>query len=389
MRGAKSKVTGTPAGTISVRPVRTRGDRRQFVDLPYRLYRDVPNWVAPLRRDQYLLLNAERNAFFQHGRMQLYLAHDEHGQVVGRVAAIVNGQHLSRYDDRTGFIGFLEHPDDPRIASALIDAACEWLRAAGLLRVMGPVNPTLNDTSGCLVSGFDSPPSIYMPYNLPHHEPAYLAAGFSRAMTQRQYFAHWKHLDRERLARGLAAVQRRHPDVRLRRADARQFFRELPILRDLYTRAFEGGWGFVAPTEAEFLQMARAMRSIVDDRIVFVLEKSGRPIGFSLSLPNVNQLLAHVPNGRLLPFGLPRLLLRGWLGQITEFRTVLLGVLPELRRRGLDAFLVLSTIEEGRRAGYSAAHLGWVADDNIVLKNSLARLGAVMDKEYALFERPL
>jgi GNAT superfamily N-acetyltransferase len=372
-----------------VRLVTSRADRRIFLGLPYRLHAHAPAWVAPLRRDQAALLDARRNAFFAHGRMALFLAEDARGAAVGRVAAIVNGRHLATHADGTGFVGFFECPDAPLVAAALLGQACDWLHAQGLTRALGPVSPTLNDVSGCLVDGFDRPPSIMMPWNPPHHEALYLGAGFRRATTQWAYHGAWKHLDRARLARGVALVERRHPELRVRTAELRRFDAEIAVLRDLYTRCFAGTWGFVPPTEAEFAQMARAMRPVIDPRIVFILEQAGRPVGFSLSLPNVNQLLAGVRDGRLFPLGIIRLLLGGWLGAISEFRTLLLGIVPELRRLGLDALLVHATIEDGRRAGYAAGELGWVADDNTPMRNLLARLGAVVDKQYALFEKPL
>jgi GNAT superfamily N-acetyltransferase len=158
-------------------------------------------------------------------------------------------------------------------------------------------------------------------------------------------------------------------------------------MREIYNRAFDDGWGHVPMSEAEFLYMAKAMRPILDPRIIFFLEHQGRAVGFSLSLPNINRALRGLPDGRLFPFGWLKLLGHLRFGDCPEFRTVVLALLPEYQRRGLDSLLILNTIEKGRQHGYLASELSWVMDDNVVLKNALDNLGAVIDKEYAMFEK--
>lgn len=372
-----------------VRPVRTLLDRRRFVAFPYALYRSSPFWVAPLRRQQSRLLFSKKNLFFRHGRIEPFLAEDEGGRVVGRVAAIVNGAHLKRHGDGAGFFGFFECVERYEVAAALLDAAAGRLRAQGLSVMRGPANPSINECSGLLAGGFDRTPATLMPYNPPYYEDFLLRSGFERKMTMWAYYAAWKHLNAERLRRGAELVRRRMPGLRVRPPDMRRFAEEARVMCAIYNRAFDAGWGHVPLSEEEFLQMAKDMRPVLDPNLVFFLEDEGRPVGFSLSLPDVNALLRHLPDGRLLPFGFLKLLARARFAGNRECRTAVLALLPEYQRRGLDSLLVLSTIEAVRRHGYVGGELSWVMDDNAVLKNALRRLGAVVDKEYAWFERPL
>ena len=153
---------------ITVRPVRTRRDRKRFIDLSYRLYKDNPFWVPPLRLDLGHTLNPKKNPFFEHGTMQLFLAEDTSGAVVGRIAGIVNGMHLKRYEDGNGFFGFFECEERYDTAAALFDTAAAWLREQGLTGMRGPANPTLNDIAGLLVDGFDRTPCLrptWTPYS--------------------------------------------------------------------------------------------------------------------------------------------------------------------------------------------------------------------------------
>jgi GNAT superfamily N-acetyltransferase len=326
--------------------------------------------------------------------MELFLAEDAGGRVVGRVAAIENGRHLEVHRDGTGFFGFFEVATPETAAGvatahALLDAAEEWLRARGLTRVVGPASPTLHDTAGLLVRGFDRPPAVMMPYNPPAYQGLLLDRGFVRAVTLRAYYGAWKHLDADRLRRGADAVRRRYPGLVLRSADIRRYGEELELVHRLYDSCFAGEWGFVPLTDAEFAQMARSMRPIIDSRLVLFIEARGEPIGFALSLPNVNLALRHVRNGRLTPANAARLAAYLRFGAVSEFRTILLGVAPAWRRRGMDALLILKTIEAGHAAGYHASEMGWVMAHNRPLTNALDTLGGVVDKEYALFERTL
>lgn len=372
---------------VRVRAVRTFRDRRRFIAFPYTLYRSSPHWIAPLRRDQAQLLFSKKNPFFLHSRIEPFIAEDASGRVLGRIAAIVNGMHLKRYGDGVGFFGFFECVERYDVAAALFEAVAAYLRAQGSSVLRGPTNPSINECSGLLVKGFDRTPAVLMPYNPPYYENFLLRYKFERAMTMCAYYGAWKHLRAERLGRGVELVKRRIPGLSIRNPDMSRFIEDAKTMCGIYNRAFETGWGHVPMSEDEFLHMAKAMRPILDPNLVFFLEHHGRPVGFSLSLPDINALLRHLPDGRLLPFGWLKLLGYTLFGERRECRTAVLALLPAYQRRGLDSFLILKTIESAQRHGYVGGELSWVMDNNVVLKNALHKLGAVIDKEYALFEK--
>lgn len=385
--GGGLRAVSAPAGAFRVRPVTSKWDLRRFVAFPYAFYRGNPYWVPPLRIEVLRTLNPKKNPFFEHGEMQLFLAEDSSGRILGRIAAIVNGMHLKRHADGNGFFGFFECVERQDVASALFDAACEWLAKRGLSGVRGPANPSLNDVSGLLVRGFDREPSILMPYNPPYHEEFLLRAGFQRAMTMWAYYVHRKYIRTEKFRRGVELVKRRNPGLRVRNLDMRRFDEELRIFFDIYNEAWSENWGHVPITEAEGRKLARDLRRIIDPSLVFILEKDGQPVAFSVSLPDVNQLLKKVPSGRLLPFGFLRLAFYARFGVIFDIRTAIMGVLRKYHGRGFDALLYLATIDEAYSKGYQGAELSWILDSNRVLRNVMDDLGAVVDKEYALFEK--
>lgn len=371
-----------------VYPVTSATGRRRFVDFPYTHYDGERCWVPPLRRDQLALLDPKKNPFFEHGQIQPFLAEDETGTVVGRVAAILNGQHLAKYDDATGYFGFFESIDEPAVASALLSAAEAWLQGHGLTTIRGPVNPSVNETAGLLVEGFDRPPSILMPYNFPYYDALLAGHGYARAMKMWAYYVHDAYVQVDKLRRGAEAVMRRNPGLRLRTLDLKNFWDDARTILHVYNEAWSGNWGSVPMTEREFEHLANELKQIIEPELVYILERDGAPVAFSISVPNLNRALRHVPDGRLFPTGLAKLLAYGKLG-IYEIRMPLMGVLPAYHGRGFDAPLIYETIRVGRERGYEACEMSWVLDVNTPLVNALDKLGAVRDKEYALYERTL
>lgn len=378
--------TSVTTTTVTVRPVQSGGDMKRFVDYPYQFYKDHPYWIAPLRRDVAHSLSPKHNPFFEHGKIQAFIAEDRTGRMVGRVAAIVNGMHLKKYDDGNGFFGFFETEERYEIAEALLDAARAWLQEQGLTGVRGPTNPSMNDTAGLLVDGFDREPSLLMPYNMPYYQEYLQQYGFERAMTMWAYYVHKKYVQVDKLRRGARLIHRRTPGLKLRNLDMKRFEEDAKIVLDIYNEAWSNNWGHVPMTDAEFAHLASNFKQVVDSKMVFILEKDGEPVAFSLTLPNLNLALKDNPSGRLLPTGLPKLLAYAKFGGIHECRMPLMGVRQAYQGRALDTILVLATIEDGPTHGYDACEMSWVLDSNKVLINSLDSLGGVVDKEYAMLE---
>ncbi len=377
-----------PPSSVRVRRVQSRSERNAFVDFPYGFYDADGPWIAPLRQDVTHTLDPKKNAFFAHGSITCFLAYDAQQHVVGRIAAIVNGMHLQKYNDGVGFFGFFECVDDSAVATALLDAAADWLRMQGLTAMRGPTNPSLNDTSGLLVDGFDREPSILMPYNPPTYVGFLTDWGMEQVMTMWAYYVHKKYVKLDKLRRGAQLIHRRNPNLEIRQLDMDRFEEDAQTILHIYNDAWSNNWGHVPMTKAEFDQLAKNLKQVIDPRIVFILEDNGQPVAFSIALPNLNQALRHVPDGRLFPFGLPKLLAYGKLG-IYECRMPLMGVLQSHQGRGYDALVILETIEQGPGHGYDACEMSWVLDSNHKLKNAVTSLGGVVDKQYGMFEKPL
>ena len=374
---------------MTIKPVESTADLRRFIDFQYDHYRGNRHFVPPLRIEIKNVLNERKNPFFEHGKMKAFLAEDGGGNVVGRIAGIVNGMHLAKYDDGVGFFGFFECVDDPGVSSALIEAAGAWLGQQGLTAMRGPTNPSMNDIAGLLVDGFDKRPAIMMPYNQPYYEEHLLQNGFERAMTMWAYFVHAKYANFDKLFRGRDLVLKRQPDLKVRTINMDRFEEEARLILDVYNDAWSQNWGHVPMTENEFSKIAKDMKQVLDPDLVIIVENSEGPIGFAISLPDMNLVLHRISDGRLLPTGLLKLLAHSKLKSVHAIRTLLMGVRLDYQRRGLDAVLVAYCIENGMANGFDEGELSWVLDTNHRMINHLEAIGAVKDKEYAMYEKQL
>lgn len=366
---------------ITLTPVVSRADRRQFVELPYTLYRGHPHWVPPLRRDEYRRLSPAHNPFWEHARAELWVARSG-GRVTGRIAAIDDQLYRQRHGEAVTWFGFFE-AEDAVTAAALFAAVEARAREWGSRLVRGPVNPSLNDSAGLLIDAFDADPYLLMPYNPPTYPRFVEQAGYEKVKDLLAWDIDMSVPAPERVTRLAARVAERH-GLKVRTVDLGAFDRDVGILQEIYRAAWEDNWGFVAPTDAEIRQLAVDLKPILDPELVLFVEMRGRPVACSVALPDVNQVLRRM-NGSLWPFGLFHFLRRHRV--ITRARLLLLGVRPEVRRIGLYPLLMAESHRRGLARGYRQGELSWTLEDNDAVNAGIEAVGGRRSKTYRLYEK--
>ncbi len=362
-------------------------DLKRFIQLEWDVYRDDPHWVPHLRMERREFLNPRKNPFFEHATVAFFMAYRE-GRPVGRIAAIVNHLHNSFHEDKTGFFGLFECKKDPEAAKALFEEAGKFLRDSGMTVMRGPVNVSTNDECGLVVEGLNTPPVIMMTYNPPYYQTLIESAGFAKAKDLLAYRLEVPTAAPERLRRGVELILKRN-DFTVRTFNRKDFDNEVRRVKAVYNAAWEKNWGFVPMTDAEFDHMGVQMKQILDPDFLFIAEYRGEPIGFSLTIPNINEALIRLRSGRLLPFGLFKLLWNTRKGQIKSLRVITLGITKEHRNSGVDVVFYYRTFEEAIRKGYEWAELSWILEDNTAMNRPLERMGAHVYKRYRLYDRPL
>jgi GNAT superfamily N-acetyltransferase len=369
---------------LRVEPEAGRRDRREFASLPYRLYRDDPVWVPPLRMADRKTMDRRRNPFFRHAEAQHFLAR-RGDRVVGRIAACENRRHNEFHGDRTGFFGWFDCEPDPEAARALVEAARGWVAARGLSALRGPVCYSTNDVCGVLVDGFEDRPAILMPWNRPDYDALLRGAGLSPAKDLLAYWVPATTPVPDRFERVCERALSRS-GVSIRTLDPRRFADEVRVVKDLYNRCWERNWGFVPATDEEFDHAAKDLKFLVDPRMFLIAERAGKPVGFAGVVLDLNQALVGL-DGRMLPFGWARILVRK--RRIRRVRILILGVLPEARGKGIDAAFFLRSIQGARACGYDGGEASWILEDNVRMRADLESVGAQVSKRYRLYEMPV
>ena len=370
---------------VRVVPVESRAQLKAFIDLPWSIYRDDPNWVPPLKSDVRKAFDPEKHPFHQHSEAQPFLAL-RGDRPVGRICAIRNRNHEAFHEEPVGFFGWFECIEDPRVSGALFDRVSEWLRGRGLQTMRGPTSFSTNDTTGFFLDGEDGPPVLMMAYNPRYYLSLVEEYGFEKAMDLYAYNLEMYTLP-ERLVRAAEVIERRQR-VRVRKIRMSEFESELATVRRLYNAAWEKNWGFVPMTDAEFDFMASELKPIINPNLALFAENpAGEPIGFVLGLPDFNEVLIRL-NGRLFPFGIFKAL---WYRRGVKFmRVPLLGVVPEYLGKGIDLLLYSGIIREGTAAGFCSAEQSWILETNDKMNNIMTtRLGARIYRRYRVYDCPL
>jgi len=373
---------------VDVTVVASRSDLKSFLRLPWSIYPPDPHWVPPLLRLQARELDPDRHAFYQDAERELFLAR-RGGQVVGRIAAIVNHAHNRRHDDRVGFFGYFECISDQAVGGALFRAAGEWLAARGMEAIRGPVSPSMNASCGLLIEGFDSSPYILMPYNPPYYADLIQAAGLRKIKDLYAYRILAERLGdaMKRLDRIASAMFRRHPDLTIRTIEMKRYEEEVHLFSAVFEQARTDNWGHVPMSRAEVTALAREMKPLLKPHFLLIAEVAGKPAGCTLALLDVNRLIKPL-NGRLFPFGFLRLMTG--LRRLHRARVFGIATLPEYRPLGVTAVLLSEFLRRGIRGGCFEAEASWVLEDNYLSNRTLSNtLRPERYKTYRLYERKL
>jgi hypothetical protein len=379
-----SIVTTSSQNGISVRPVAGAREFRKFIGYPYERNRGDVHWVPPLRIGESERLTPKKNPFFAHAEVELLLAFRD-GRIVGRIAAIDDHRHNETHHDNLAAFGFFE-AEDSDTARALLDSVEQWAKQRGRSAVRGPLNPSLNESAGLLIEGFDTDPMLLMPHNPPEYAAFIERAGYSKV---KDLYA-WLYDLRRRIGpefeRIADRVRSKHRMV-VRPFNLTQFAKETARLREIYCGAWENNWGFVPPTDDEFRRLASEMKPILDPKCAVCVEVDGRPVACAVAVPDINQALRGT-DGRLFPLGLVRLLGRKRI--IDQVRLLLLGVLPEYRSPGLFP-LIIAELQKSltNNTRYVRAEFSWVLEDNHDINKPVERIGAVRYKTYRIYQKAL
>ena len=370
-------------GPTRIQAVGSRADLKRFIKYPFARYRHDPHWVPPLLVSEREQFDPRKNPFYEHARLNLFLA-ERDGKTVGRIAAIDDDNHNQTHDDNLLFFGFFE-AEDEEAGKVLLARVEERAQKLGREVIRGPANPSMNHSAGLLIDAFDSDPFVMMPYNPPEY-PRYVEAfGYGKAKDLYAWIFD-RGWEVKKIGRLAERIRKRHSDLVIRPVDMKRWDEELERFRDLYNRSWERNWGFVRYTDAEFDHLAKEFKIILDPELVALAEVGGELAGITVLLPDANQVFKRM-RGRLLPFGIFYFFGRNRI--IDQLRLPILGVAPEYRDRGFELAMIHELYERAIAKGYKRCECSWTLEDNRAMNHVIEAGGAKHYKTYRIYQKEI
>ena len=374
--------------TVEIREVSGEKMLNTFIRIPWSIYKDDPNWIPPLLAERKEALSS-RHPYFKHASWRAWIAFLD-GKPVGRISAQIDQLHQQQHDDKVGFFGLIEAPDDDAVFQALFETAENWLRDQGMRQIVGPFNLGINQELGILVEGFETPPFIMMGHSPNYYDAAIKRCNYRQTQDLLAYEINNTTLTIPRIMQAL--LKRSADRVSVRCLNRREKEAELEVMRDIFNDAWENNWNFVPFTREEFKAVGKELLMLLPPDFIQIAEIDGQAAAFVALLPNLNEAIADL-DGRLLPFGWARLLWRMKVKFPKTARVALMGVRQKYQNTrfgpALAYMVIKAVLDAGKAKGLERAEMSWVLDHNHATRNIIEGIGGEITKRYRMYEKDL
>jgi GNAT superfamily N-acetyltransferase len=372
--------------SVEIRPVRSLADRRQFVDLPFRLHATGTPWIPPLKLERHAFISKRLNPYFKHGEAELFLALRD-GRAVGRVSAQIDSAFNEFHGNAWGMFGFLEVEEDPEALAALLEAAAGWLRERGRDRMVGPMDFSMNDECGVLIEGFEIEPMIRQAWHPPYYQRLCEEAGLEKAVDLFMWSLHITGRDRVMpIIWDLAEQLEPKHGITIRKMTRRGLRRDLDAFADIYNEAWSSNWGFVPYDSSDLDAYAFDLHLVFDRDWFMIAEEGDKTVGVAITVPDINQVLKRM-NGRVLPLGWLHYLRRRRI--VDRCRVGFLGVKPAYQHTGVAAGLYAEHFDMAEVTRVKGGEMGWILETNKAMNRAMKAMGGEIVKKYRVYERVL
>lgn len=379
--------------SLIIKPVKTTEDRKAFLRFPWRVYKNDPYWVPPIFSERMHFTDPEKNPFFQHAEVMFYkaLRGDE---VVGTIAVFTNHLHNEYHNENIAFFGFFEVLEDYEAAEQLFKTAEAWAKEKGHTALRGPAQWSTNDECGLLVDRFDDRPRILMTYNPSYYVDYIEKLGYKYARDLWAYklgVKEFMDITGDRLDKLTTRIMERK-NITIRNIDMKKYDEEVEKVKLLYNNAWSKNWGFIPMTAPEFDKLGEELHAILDPDLVFIAEKDGKTVGFSLTLLDLNEpLQLAYPKPNTPEWWTMVKLVWHWKirKRISWIRVYALGVIPEYRKLGIDALFYYKTAQAALKKGIKFGEMSWILDNNDLMNKPIIAMGGEVYKTYRYYEKDL
>ncbi len=359
---------------------RTKSDLLAFIKFPLFLYRNDSFYSPQLTKDLKVHFS-DKNPFFRHADIKFFLCFKD-GKPAGRVASIINHQHLRQHNENAGFFGFFECINDSEASKALLSAVCNELRVQKMEIMRGPMNFSTNEECGFLLDEFDSPPKLMTPYNPPYYNEFMADFGMFKSKDLYAFIYETQEELPEKVLRVASLAEKK--GITIRPIDKNNFMSDMQTFKKLYNSAWEKNWGFIPITDDELAYNAKRLKPLVIPDLTLIAEKDGEPVGFLGMVPDYNFVLRKM-HGRLNPMTIAKALY--YSKKITDLRLLLLGIKAEYRNKGVEALLFKWGFKGIKKGNYKRVEFSWILEDNIPIINIIKMIGGKLYKKYRIYEK--
>jgi hypothetical protein len=375
--------------TVEIVEVEDKAMLRRFIRVPFLVHKDDKIWIPPLLTEREEAFTPAKNEFLRRSEVKFWIARRD-GRDIGRISAQIDPLAQKEGQDPIGHFGCLSAINDRAVFTALFKAAEDFLRGRGVKHVQGPFTLSINEETGLLIDGFDTPPMMMM-----GHDPVYEAAQVEAMGYQGEGDVLAYLLDMHAPLSRSASNMLNRPlasGVTMRKLNLKNYDGEIRTLVDIFNDAWSGNEGFVPMTEEETSELGTRLKLLLDERLVWFAEMNGEAVAFIVTLPNINEAIRDL-KGRLFPFGVVKLLWRLKVKGLKSARVPLMGVRRKLAGTVIGSALPLQLIGAiwpgVIKLGFRWVELSWILESNRPMRSILERLGATSYKTYRIYGKAL
>jgi hypothetical protein len=358
---------------------------KDFIDLPWRIYAEYPNWIPPLKKEVRRMLDPRKHPFWEFSERILFVAR-RGSKTVGRIAGIIDDNHNQVHNEKMGIWGFFECVDDPEAAAALFSSVETWVRRKGMTFMRGPLSPSTNYEVGLLIEGFNYPPVLMMAYTPPYYPRLVESCGFSKEKDLLAFLIDGDYRLPEWMD-SLAGRIAKKKGIHIRCFRPKEEDAEFALIREIYNASWSGNWGFVPLTDNEMKDIQKNVMEFADPDLAFFIYYENEPAAVCVIFPDINPLLKRL-NGRIGLLGLLKFLL--YRREIRGLRCLMFGIKEKYQQLGIPMLAFHHIYEIARKQKkYQNLEMGWTLEDNESINSLIEEAGAKKYKKYRIFRKSL
>jgi hypothetical protein len=352
-----------------------------FFKVPVIVNKKMIHFIPAFKMDVRNVLNSKKNPFWAQKKRKMLIVYKSNKPIARGIVHIgINHQGLP-IEDIASF-GFLEFTEDKEVFNLLMENIISWAKENGAKAIKGPFNPSINYELGVLTKGYDLEPSFMMTYNPEYYSQFYESLGFQEDM---KFFAYQvpNYVERKKIDRVVALLKDRR-GAKIGEVDFSNFKNAALELCSIYNDAFSQHYGFIPFSEDEFLYLAKDLKFIMNKKLIFKVMIGDETAGFIMALPNMNEVIKTLNNGKLGIIGLINFFLIR--KKIKKVKVMVAAVRKKYQHLGLGSLLYAEMADRVKNGGYEGGELSWVAADNIKMNEMILEMGGTIEKEYKVFK---